>query len=420
MMQVSNIISLVWRSLLQQILIPLLMPIVEANLVPDFLVRFGIRQLLKASLRESDKGSFELNVAEKLAYVKDLKTRVIAQSTQEANEQHYEVPADFYQTCLGEWRKYSCGYWPGGVSTLTESEEAALHLVCDRAQITNTSMSVLDMGCGWGSATLFIASHFPAVHVTAVSNSNSQREYIEQQAQNRGLTNVTVITADINVFNAEPESFDRVVSIEMMEHVKNYEKLLLKVSTWLKPTGKLFVHIFSHRQFPFHYTDGWMAENFFTGGQMPSDDLLLYFQRDLKIVDHWVLNGNHYHKTCEAWLTKFDRNRDVALKAIEKTYGSHQKMKWLVNWRLFFLACSELFAYNHGEEWGVSHYLFEKPNTSSVATFTTSNINRSSSRNGTSASVMSNSSAAASSPTRAGNGRRYSVTSTPPVYSPSR
>jgi len=232
------------------------------------------------------------------------------------------------------------------------------------------SMKVLDMGCGWGSATLYIATHFPAVQVTAVSNSRSQKSYIDGEARRRGLTNVTVITCDINTFEAPTATgrFDRVVTIEMLEHVKNYERVFARAATWLKPGGKMFVHIFTHRAFPFHYTDGWMAKTFFSGGQMPSDDLLLHFQRDLALVDHWIVPGTHYARTCEAWLQRLDSNRAAALAVTRQVYGDHQRLKWFVNWRLFFIACAELFAYAGGNEWAVSHYLFVNPVVPRAAT----------------------------------------------------
>jgi len=261
---------------------------------------------------------------------------------------------------MGPWKKYSCGLWPEGCKTLDESEEIALRTVCERAQITNTSLRILDMGCGWGSFTLYCATNFPNVSITSVSNSGSQREYIMNQAKERGLTNINVITCDINNFDGADRKFDRVVSIEMMEHVKNYELLLSRVASWMNDGGKMFVHIFTHKTNPFHYIDGWMAENFFTGGQMPSDDLLLYFQKDLKIINHWVVNGQHYEKTCNAWLEKMDQERKPTLEVLARTYGKDKTREWLVNWRLFFIACAELFGYDNGNEWAVSHYLFQK------------------------------------------------------------
>lgn len=340
------------------VLMPVVMPVVEGNWLPDFILRLSIRLMLPRVLSNLEKGDHALNVAAKLLYVEDLKKRPVAQSTAEANTQHYEVPTAFYDACLGEWKKYSCGYWPAGVTDLTRSEEVALQMVVERADI-KPGHRVLDLGCGWGSATLYIASHYPEVHMTAVSNSKTQKAYIEDQARRRGLKNVTVITADVNVFQA-PAKYDRVISVEMLEHVKNYQMLFGRIANWLEPNGKFFVHIFTHKSLPFHYEKGWMAENFFSGGQMPSDDLLLYFQRDLTLVNHWIVNGTHYQKTADAWLASMRKNRAVALQAIEETYGPKQRTKWWVNWKLFYIACSELFGYRNGNEWMVSHYLFEK------------------------------------------------------------
>jgi cyclopropane-fatty-acyl-phospholipid synthase len=307
--------------------------------------------------------TFEEQVKYKMDYVKDLRSRkMLAEATEDANKQHYEVPAALYDHVMGPWKKYSCGLWPKGCRTLDESEDVALRTVCERAQITaDAPLRILDMGCGWGSFTLYCATHFPNVSITSVSNSNSQREYINNQCKLRGLTNVNVITCDINVFDGAGREFDRVVSIEMMEHVKAYEMLLERVASWMRPGGKMFVHIFTHRTTPFHYTDGWMAEMFFTGGQMPSDDLLMHFQRDLSMRDHWILNGMEYERTCNEWLKRFDKERRDVLPILSATYGKGKEKEWLVNWRLFFIACAELFGYAKGEEWGVSHYLFEKP-----------------------------------------------------------
>jgi cyclopropane-fatty-acyl-phospholipid synthase len=230
-----------------------------------------------------------------------------------------------------------------------------------KATASGTTPRVMDLGCGWGSLTLFVATRYPNIQVFSVSNSRTQKEYIMSEAKRRGLTNVQVQTADAAEFDTT-ERFDRVLSVEMFEHMKNYDRLLRKVKSWLRPGGKVFVHIFTHSRFAYHFEDddGWMAENFFSGGQMPSDDLLLYFQRDLNVTGHWRVDGTHYKKTCDAWLQKLDAHRQEALTLFRDT-DAPSPLKQLVNWRIFFIACGESFAYNGGKDWAVSHYLFERP-----------------------------------------------------------
>jgi cyclopropane-fatty-acyl-phospholipid synthase len=272
------------------------------------------------------------------------------------------VPAEFFATVLGSHRKYSCCYWQDGDS-LDASELRMLALTAERARIAD-GHSILDLGCGWGAFSLYAAARFPRSTVVGISNSNSQREYIERQARERGLKNLRIVTADINDFAAD-QRFDRIVSVEMMEHVRNYRRLLQRVSTWMNPEGLLFVHIFTHHRFayPFEVRDSsdWMAQHFFTGGQMPSNDLLLYFQDDLKIRAQWILSGEHYRKTAEAWLSNMDRQRGEIISLFSKIYGNAEALKWFVRWRIFFMSCAELWGYRRGEEWIVSHYLFEAP-----------------------------------------------------------
>lgn len=335
---------------------------VEKDIVPDFLLRRGIRNLLKDRLREQDRGNIEAQNQALQNFLGELRQSPIAVHTQAANEQHYEVPTEFYRMVLGKHMKYSGGYWPQGVNTLDASEAAMLALTCERAGLTD-GMDVLELGCGWGSLSLWMAEHFPKSRIVGVSNSRTQRQFLLEECVKRGIRNLEIITADMNVFTTD-RSFDRVVSVEMFEHMRNYESLMAKVASWLRPGGKLFVHIFTHKEFayPFETTgeDDFMGKYFFTGGNMPSDDLLLYFQKDLHILKHWRVNGRHYGKTSRAWLDNLDKHREQALPLLEKTYGQGQEVKWFVYWRLFFMACEELWNFSGGEEWLVSHYLFEK------------------------------------------------------------
>jgi cyclopropane-fatty-acyl-phospholipid synthase len=337
--------------------------LLETNLVPDTLIRAGIRRLLAGTLREKSHPGVEAQRAALLQYVADLKKRGIAEQTQAANEQHYEVPTRFYQLCLGRRLKYSSGLWDDSVTTLDEAEERMLALTCERAGLAN-GQQILELGCGWGSLSLWMAEHFPGARITAVSNSRTQKEHIDAMATARGLTNLEIITQDMNVFTIDRQ-FDRIVSVEMFEHMKNYQLLLRKVAGWLVPGGRLFVHIFTHRELAYHYEDkgpdDWMTRYFFAGGQMPSDDLLLYFQDDLRIENHWCVSGTHYQRTAEAWLENMDANKAEIWPLFEKTYGPDQARKWWVYWRVFYMACAELWGYDKGNQWHVSHYRFQKP-----------------------------------------------------------
>ena len=336
--------------------------VLEKNLLPDFLIRFGIRRLLRMRLREEKKPSCDLQQRHFMNLVQELRKSPIALRTDDANKQHYEVPTEFFKLVLGKHMKYSAGYWKEGVTSLDQSEEEMLALTCQRAELED-QMDILELGCGWGSLALFMAERFPHARITGVSNSGSQKLYIDAEARRRGLKNVTIVTADINTFVAR-RKFDRVVSVEMFEHMRNYEQLLQKISGFLRPSGKLFVHIFTHRQFAYRFEvrteSDWMSKYFFSGGIMPSDHLLLYFAKDLFIENHWRVSGFHYAKTSEAWLERMDSNTAQILPVLERTYGAEETKTWAVYWRVFFMSCAELWGYKKGDEWFVSHYLFQK------------------------------------------------------------
>ena len=336
--------------------------LLEKNQIPDSLIRIGIRKLLKQRLQEENKGNTEANQNNLMQLIEELKNSPIAINTQEANEQHYEVPTEFYKYCLGKHLKYSSGYWKEGVTDIDVSERDMLELTCERAELKN-GQSVLELGCGWGSLSLFMAEKFPKSEFTVVSNSRTQKIYIDEQAKLRGIINLKVITANINDFKLD-KTFDRVVSVEMFEHMRNYQKLMCLVASFLKPEGKLFVHIFTHKEFAYKFEvkdeSDWMSKYFFTGGIMPSDDLFLYFNEDLSIEKHWHVNGTHYSKTSEAWLRNMDKHKSEIMPLFETTYGKEQALKWWVYWRIFYMACAELWGYSKGEEWIVSHYLFTK------------------------------------------------------------
>ena len=334
----------------------------ESGYVPDSLIRHGIRKLLRQRLVEINAVDIEHTAEQQSEFIEQMNASEIALLPDIANEQHYEVPQEFYENVLGTHGKYSCCYWPVGTNELAAAEQAGLEQTCEHAGIVD-GMNILELGCGWGSLTLWMASRYPGSSITAVSNSQSQGEYIRIKAREAGLENIDVITADMNDFDTG-KRFDRIVSVEMFEHMRNYDELFKRISHWLHHDGRFFMHIFVHRNTPYLFEDrdasDWMSRYFFSGGMMPSDDLPLFFQNDMKIERRWRWNGSHYQKTAEAWLQNLDSKRDEVWPVLESTYGRDFAKMWFMRWRMFFLAVAELFGYADGNEWFVSHYLFSK------------------------------------------------------------
>ena len=335
----------------------------EKGLVPDLFIKSGIRNLVRVRLDEIK----EFNRASRDAegdFAREMQNSPIAIHTKEANSQHYEVPSIFFNLALGKRLKYSSCYYHGD-EDLDTAEENMLEIYGKRAGIKD-GMKILDLGCGWGSFSLWAAEKFPNSNITGVSNSSGQRDYIMGQAQAKGLNNLQIITADVNHFDID-EKFDRIVTVEMMEHMRNYELLLNKMSKFLTDDGRLFIHIFTHKNTPYPFeTEGeenWMGKYFFTGGIMPSRHLLKRFDKDFAIDQQWEVSGRHYQKTALGWLRNMDAHQEQIMDVFVDTYGPKEARLWVNRWRIFFLSCAEMFGYRNGEEWGVSHYLLSKKAT---------------------------------------------------------
>ncbi|NCA71510.1 MAG: class I SAM-dependent methyltransferase [Sphingobacteriia bacterium] len=345
-----------------------LIRLAEQDKVPDSLIRGGIRLLLRQRLATLPVSDCEAAMQAKRDFIAMMDAAPIAAVPERANEQHYELPASFFEAVLGPRRKYSACYWPDHLKTLEEAEDASLRITAERAGIRD-GQRVLELGCGWGALSLYLAEHFPGCRITGVSNSSGQRAFIEAERDRLGLTNLEIITADMNDFQP-PDRYDRVVSLEMFEHMRNHRALYRRVHDWLEPGGRFLMHIFVHRDHPYAFEDvgpsDWMSHYFFAGGIMPSDDLPLHFQDDLKLVTRWRWSGRHYERTLNAWVARMDAARERIWPILEATYGPAGASLWWMRWRLFFMACAELFGYRRGQEWYVSHYLFERPPASDI------------------------------------------------------
>jgi len=337
--------------------------------VPDLLIRLAVKFRLSSKLRRQRVEDVEERSNRLKLFIEDLKDQPIAIKTERANQQHYELPSEFFTKILGDNLKYSSGYWEEENSehdleeSLTKAEADMLELTVVRADL-HDGQNILELGAGWGSLTLFMAKRMPQSRITAISNSKSQIKYIKDQAVNQGLKNIEVISADINNYQPEPEKYDRVVSVEMFEHMRNYQQLFAKINSSLKPAGKLFIHIFNHHTYPFLYENksdsDWMTRHFFAGGTMPSQDLFNYFAAGFDLENHWSVSGEHYQKTLEAWLKMMDKRRAEIQEILIDTYGSKNHQKWWNYWRTFFIASAEFFGYAGGNEWFISHYLYKK------------------------------------------------------------
>lgn len=336
--------------------------IVDSGMLPDWLVRAVIRRISAGRLSEQEAGGPAAQAERRRALLRELRNSPLAVATDAANAQHYEVPAAFFELVLGPHLKYSCSWWPPGVDTLADAEARMLDLTVQRAQVLD-GQRILELGCGWGSLTLYLATRFPGCRIVAVSNSAAQREFILARAARRRLANVDVVTADINAFQTS-DRFDRILSVEMFEHVRNHSSLFNRLEEWLTDSGRLFVHIFAHHRFAYTFESrngsDWMARHFFSGGMMPSETLFAQVQDRLVIDAQWRVSGRHYERTANAWLAQLDRHAAAVDEVLASTYGRQAAPRWRARWRVFFMACAEMFGYRDGTEWFVCHYRFKK------------------------------------------------------------
>ena len=334
-------------------------PLLARGLIPDWILRRGVRSQGKERLNMMNKVD---STKEYSKFINEASTGNIAVNTDDANNQHYEVDSEFFKYCLGKNLKYSCCFWDENTLDLDAAEDNMLEIYSQRAQITD-GMSILDIGCGWGSLSLFLAQKYPKSEITGVSNSSSQKIFIDSVASERNISNLNIITRDINDFRTE-EKYDRILSIEMFEHTKNTKKLMNLINDWLNPNGLFFMHVFAHKENPYYFDrdqkNAWMAKYFFTGGMMPNHNLFKDLKSNLEYQESWILSGEHYERTSNAWLDKMDQNKSKILSLFERSNSSSVAKRKFHFWRLFYIACAEIFGYDNGNEWVVSHHLFKK------------------------------------------------------------
>jgi cyclopropane-fatty-acyl-phospholipid synthase len=336
---------------------------ISSGLVPDTLIRSGIQHFIKKRIKEDIGLTVKEREQKRVSFIEQMKKSPVAVETDLANDQHYCLPTEFFELVLGANLKYSCCHWDES-NDLDSAEVEMLKITISRAEIKD-GMKILELGCGWGAITLTMAKMFPNSEILAISNSPSQKDFILNKAKKLGLKNVSVEIHNVAKLELT-QQFDRVISVEMFEHMRNYPVLLERISKWLTPEGKMFIHIFVHRDVPYLYEvkdeSDWMSKYFFSGGIMPSSHLLHYFSDHLKVENYWAVDGEHYQKTARAWLENMDAKKEAIFNVLKNHYGPSEYKKWFQYWRIFFMSCEELWKYENGNQWFVGHYLLNKTN----------------------------------------------------------